>query len=152
MWGGWAKHGASSFISATNMIYLVTLWSCYLLSYRGKRSTNYPAHGKSYNILPPLERRNLWDVSVDGCPYSVVRAYPNFDPHPGDSGRHAYNKTHAQALLVKEIFEVGFEVVSCRRRQMWWCYLLSYRGKDRSTTQPRVSLTRITFETITTTW
>ena len=36
------------------------------------------AQGKPYNILPPLERRDLWDESVDGSPYTVVRAYPNF--------------------------------------------------------------------------
>ena len=34
-----------------------------------------------------MERRDLWDVSVDGSPYTVVRAYPNFDPNPGDPGR-----------------------------------------------------------------
>ena len=52
------------------------------------------------------------DVSVDGSPYTVVRAYSNFDLNPGDPGRHVYNKTHAQAFLLKEIFEVGFELVS----------------------------------------
>ena len=67
---------------------LMQLWWCYLLSYRGKRSIDYPAQGKPYNILPPLERRDLWDVSVDGSPYTVVRAYPNFDPNPGGPGRH----------------------------------------------------------------
>ena len=35
-----------------------------------------PAQGTPYNILPPLERRDIWDVSVDGSPYTVVRAYP----------------------------------------------------------------------------
>ena len=44
--------------------------------------------------------------------YTVVRVYPNFDPNPGDPGRHVYNKTHAQAFLLKEMFEVGFELVS----------------------------------------
>ena len=29
-----------------------------------------------------------------------------------------YNKTHAHAFLVKEMFEVGFELVPCRRRQV----------------------------------
>ena len=48
---------------------------------------------------------------VDWSPYTVVRAYPYFDPNPGDPGRHVYNKTHAQALLLKDILEVGFELV-----------------------------------------
>ena len=48
--------------------YRTLLWWCYLLSYRGKRSIDYPAQGKPYNILPPLERRDLRDVSVDGSP------------------------------------------------------------------------------------
>ena len=87
-------------------------WWCYLLSYRDKRSINYPAQRKPYNILPPAERRDLWAVSVDGSPYTVVRAYPSFDPNPGDPGRHIYNMTHEQALLLKEIFEVGFALVS----------------------------------------
>ena len=78
----------------------------------GQKTIDYPAQGKPYNILPPLERRDLWDVSVDGSPYTVVRAYPNFDPNPGDPGRHIHNKTHAQAFLLKEMFEVGFELVS----------------------------------------
>ena len=77
-----------------------------------KRSIDYPAQGKPYNILPPLERRDLWDVSADGSPYTVVRAYPDFDPNPGDPGRHVYDKTHARAFLPKEMFEVGFELVS----------------------------------------
>ena len=85
---------------------------CYLLSYRGKRSVDYPTQGKPYNILPPLKRRDIWDVSVDGSPYSVVRVHPTFDPNPGDPGRHVNNKTHAQAFLFKELFEVGFEPVS----------------------------------------
>ena len=38
-------------------------------------------------------------ISVDGSPHTVVRAYPNFDPNPGDPGRHVYNNTHAQAVL-----------------------------------------------------
>ena len=38
--------------------------------------------------------------------------YPNFDPNPGDTRRHVYNKTHAQAFLLNEMFEVGFELVS----------------------------------------
>ena len=59
-----------------------------------------------------MERRDLWDVSVDGSLYTVVRAYPNFDPNPGNPGRHAYNKTHTQAFLLKEMFEVGFELAS----------------------------------------
>ena len=83
---------------------------CYLLSYRGKRSIDYPAQGKPYNILPISERRDLWNVSVDGSPYTVVHAYSNFDPNPGDPGRHVYDKTHAQALLPTEMFEVGFEL------------------------------------------
>ena len=41
----------------------------------GKRSIDYPAQGKPSNILPPLERWDLWDVSADGSPYTVVRAY-----------------------------------------------------------------------------
>ena len=77
-----------------------------------KRSIDYPAQGKPYNILPSLERRDLGDVSIDGSPYTVVRAYPNFDPNPGDPGKHVYNKTYAQAILLKEMFEVGFELVS----------------------------------------
>ena len=45
--------------------------------------------------------------------HTVVRADPNFDPNPGDPGRHVYDKTHAQAcFLSKEMFEVGFELVS----------------------------------------
>ena len=79
---------------------------------RGKRSIDYPAQGKPYNIIPPLERRDVWYVSVDGSSYTVVRAYPKFDPSPGDPGRHVYNKTHAKAFLLKEMFEVGFELVS----------------------------------------
>ena len=46
------------------------------LSYRGKKSIDYLTQGKPYSILPPLERRVLRDVSVDGSPYTVVRAYP----------------------------------------------------------------------------
>ena len=76
-----------------------------------KRWIDYPSQGKPYNILPPFERRDIWEVSVDGSPYSVVRAYPNFDPNPGDPGRHVYNKTHAQAFLLKEMFKVGFELL-----------------------------------------
>ena len=88
------------------------MWWSYLLSYRGERSIDYPAQGKPYNIFPPLERRDLWGVSVDGSPYTVIRAYINFDPNPGDPGRHVYSNTHAEALLLKEMFEVGFELVS----------------------------------------
>ena len=82
-------------------------------------------------MFPTLERRDLWNVSVDGSPYTVVRAYPNFDPNPGNPGRHVYNKTHAQALLLKEMFEVGFELVSSTMPNMGGAtYLvLSYRGK-----------------------
>ena len=47
-----------------------------------------------------------WDVSVDGSPYTVVHAYPNFDPNPGDPGRHN-NKAHAQAFLLKENVRIG---------------------------------------------
>ena len=75
----------------------------------GTRSIDYLAQGKPCNILPPSERRDLWDVSVDGSPHTVARAYPHFDPNPGDPGRHAYNKTHAQAFLSRI---VGFELVS----------------------------------------
>ena len=39
-------------------------------------------------------------------------AYPNFDPNPGDQGRHVYNKTHAQASLLNEMFEEVFELLS----------------------------------------
>ena len=42
----------------------------------GKRSIDYPAKGKPYNIPPSLERRDLCVISVDGSPYTVVRAYP----------------------------------------------------------------------------
>ena len=31
--------------------------------------------------------------------------------------------------LSTKMFEVGFELLSWRRRQIWRCYLLSYRGK-----------------------
>ena len=75
---------------------------CYLLSYRGKRSINYPAQGNSCNIFPPSERRDLRDDSVDGSPHTAIRPYPNFDPNPGDPGRHVYNRTHAQAFLFQE--------------------------------------------------
>ena len=54
-----------------------------------------------------MELRDLWDVSVDGSPYTVVRAYPNFDPNPGDQGRRVYNKTHAQALLFRRNVRSG---------------------------------------------
>ena len=47
------------------------------------------------------------DVSVDGSTFTVVRAYPNFDPNPGDPGRRVYNKTHAQALLLKRNVRSG---------------------------------------------
>ena len=92
-----------------------------------KRSIDHPAQGKAYNIVPPLERRDLWDVSVDGSPYSAVCAYkyPNFDPGPGDPGRHVYHKTRAR------IFEMGFELVSSTMPNVvvLRCYPLSYRGK-----------------------
>ena len=65
----------------------------YLLSYPGKRSIDYPAQGKPYNVSPPLERRDLWGVSVDGSRYTVVRTHPNFDPNPG--GLFIIRKTHA---------------------------------------------------------
>ena len=56
-------------------------------------------------------------------------------------GRHAYNKMHAQAFLSKEMFGVGLELVSCRRRQMWCGATKPATGvKDRCITQPRVSL------------
>ena len=76
---------------------------CYLLSYPGKRSIHYPAQGKPCNISPPLERRDLWDVSVDGSPYTVVRAYPTFDPNPGDCD---------EILLSVEFVTVGFLRIS----------------------------------------
>ena len=101
-----------------NLLPVAQRTNAFTLSYRGKRPIDYPAQSKPYNILPPLERRDLWDVSVDGSPYTVVPAYPNFDPNPGEPGRHVYNETHAQAFLLKEMFEVRFELVSCRRRQM----------------------------------
>ena len=114
---------------------------CYLLSYRGKRSINYPAQGNSCNIFPPSERRDLRDDSVDGSPHTAIRPYPNFDPNPGDPGRHVYNKTHAQAFLLKEMFVVGSELVCSTigtdgiqtfrmiRHECDWCALsLSPRG------------------------
>ena len=53
-------------------------------------------------------------MSVDESPYTVIRAYPNFDRNPGDPGRHSYYKTLADVLLSKidDVFEVGFELVS----------------------------------------
>ena len=110
----------------------------YLLRYRGKRSIDYyPAQV----IFPPMERRDLWDVSDDGSPYTVVRAYPNFDPNPGDPWRYVHNKTHAPALLLKEMFEVGFDFVySTVPNVMVLPTELPGGVKDRSITQPRVSL------------
>ena len=44
---------------------------------------------------------------------TFVRVYLNFDLNPVHPGRHVYDKTHAQAFfLSKEMFEVGFELVS----------------------------------------
>ena len=111
-----------------------------MLSYRGKRSVDYSAQGKPYNILPPLKRRDLWDVSVDWSPYTVVCAYPNFDPNPGDPGRHVYSKTHAQAFLLNEVFEVGFELVSCRRRHLLEALVRWATGKRLTNRLPKVSL------------
>ena len=58
-----------------NLLPVAQRTNAFTLSYRGKRPIDYPAQSKPYNILPPLERRDLWDVSVDGSPYTVVRAY-----------------------------------------------------------------------------
>ena len=49
---------------------------------------------------------------------TLIQILGIFDPNPGDSGIHVYYKTHAQAFLLKEMFEVGFELMSCRRRQV----------------------------------
>ena len=72
---------------------------------RGKRSIDYPAQGKPYNVSPPLERRDLWGVSVDGSRYTVVRTHPNFDPNPGDL--FIIRKTHAQAFHFKRNVRSG---------------------------------------------
>ena len=47
------------------VVVVVTLMMgrCHLLSYRGKRSIDYPAQGYPCNTLPPSERRDLWGVS-----------------------------------------------------------------------------------------
>ena len=101
------KRNVRSGIRTTNSV----LDDAYLLSYRGKRSIDYPAQSKPYNILPPLERRDIWDVSVDGSPCTVVRPYLNFDPNPGNPGRHVHNRRTRKHFL-QEMFEVGLELVS----------------------------------------
>ena len=115
------------------------MWWCHLLSCRGKRSINYPAQGKPYSIFPPLERRDLWDVSVDGSPYTVVRAYPNFDPNPGYPGRHVWNKTRASISFERNV-QSGIRIrvlddAKCDGATYW-----ATGVNDRSITQPRVSL------------
>ena len=85
---------------------------CNLLSYRGKRSIDYPAPGNPYNTRPPSERRDIWGV---GIVYLILRyadlpASFQYLRNQGDIG------THAQALLLKERSKCLFEPVSCRRR------------------------------------
>ena len=64
-----------------------------------KKFDRLPSPGHALNnIPPPLELRDRWDVSVVASPYTVERAYPNFDPNPGDPGRHVHNKTYVQVL------------------------------------------------------
>ena len=50
----------------------------------GTRSIDYLAQGKPCNILPPSERRDLWDVSVDGFPHTnwfVAKKTPTQGEH-----------------------------------------------------------------------
>ena len=49
---------------------------------------------------------------------SYVPTQTSIKINPGGPGRHVYNKTHAQAFRLKEVFEVGFELVPCRRRHL----------------------------------
>ena len=107
------------------------MWWCYLLSYprRGKRSTDYPAHRVSHITFPPP-----WNGGIFGT-YRLtglrIRSYV-----PTQTSIHILG-TQGDMFIIRRTRKHFFKKKcskwdsnSCPQRcQMWWYYLLSYRGK-----------------------
>ena len=62
----------------------------------------------------------------------------NFDQNPGDPGRHVQYRTHARSFLLKEMLEVGSELVSSTMPNVMVLPYCATGVKDRSITRPRV--------------
>ena len=119
---------------------LCVMWWCNLQSYRGKGSINYPTQGKPYNSLPPLERRDLWDVSVvTGLRIrSYVPTYTSIQILGTQGDLFIIRRTRKHVFSKKcskwDSKSCPADDGKCDGATYW-----ATGVKDRSTTQPRVS-------------
>ena len=70
--------------------------TCTILGYRGgvKARSITQSRVSLVTFFPSCAGGIFGTYQFDGSLYTVVRAYLNCDPNPGDPGRHVYNKTH----------------------------------------------------------
>ena len=90
------------------VIWHFVLWRCYLLSYRGKRSFDYPAQGNPYNTLPPSERRDLGGV---GTIYRRTLTCP-IRFNTWRTREICFFRDARASVSTKETLEMGYEPVS----------------------------------------